>query len=208
MPESASITGRWRITEMDNWDQEAIDLVQPGFIEFGEDGLGSLGFIVVTGNSTAATRILTAGRGSSSHGKAPTRATTRAAAAGPRSISTARSRATSTSISVTIPGSAPSGSMKPSGERPRRSRDGGSASPPPNVAKYRQSRRQQPGARRRVRRRGCAGRCPGASGPSCCSYRASPAAARHQASSVADVTGKTSAQRWRGTSRASESAGQ
>jgi hypothetical protein len=35
---------------MDNWDQEAIDLVQPGFIEFGEDGLGSLGFIAVTGD--------------------------------------------------------------------------------------------------------------------------------------------------------------
>jgi hypothetical protein len=34
---------------MDNWDLAAIDLVQPGFIEFGEDGLGSLGFIVVTG---------------------------------------------------------------------------------------------------------------------------------------------------------------
>ena len=49
MSESGSITGRWRITEMDNWDQEAIDLVRPGFIEFGEDGLGSLGFIVVTG---------------------------------------------------------------------------------------------------------------------------------------------------------------
>jgi hypothetical protein len=49
MSESASITGRWRITEMDNWDQEAIDLVKPGSIEFGEDGLGSLGFIVVTG---------------------------------------------------------------------------------------------------------------------------------------------------------------
>ena len=30
MSESASITGRWRITEMDNWDQEAIDLVKPG----------------------------------------------------------------------------------------------------------------------------------------------------------------------------------
>jgi hypothetical protein len=52
---------------MDNWDQEAIDLVEPGFIEFGEDGLGGLGFI---------------------------------------------------------------------GERPRRSRDEGSASLPPNVAKY------------------------------------------------------------------------
>jgi hypothetical protein len=36
-----------------------------------------------------------------------------------------------------------------------------------------------------------------------------PAASlRRQASSVADVTGKTSAQRWRGTSRASEGAGQ
>jgi hypothetical protein len=34
---------------MDNWDQEAVDLVKPGFIEFGADGLGDLGFIVVTG---------------------------------------------------------------------------------------------------------------------------------------------------------------
>jgi hypothetical protein len=49
MSESTSIIGRWRITEMDNWDQEAVDLVQPGFIEFDDDGLGELGFIVVTG---------------------------------------------------------------------------------------------------------------------------------------------------------------
>ncbi len=47
--ESTSIIGRWRITQMDNWDQEAVDLVQPGFIEFDDDGLGGLGFIVVTG---------------------------------------------------------------------------------------------------------------------------------------------------------------
>jgi hypothetical protein len=26
---------------MDNWDQETIDLVQPGFIEFDEAGLGT-----------------------------------------------------------------------------------------------------------------------------------------------------------------------
>jgi hypothetical protein len=45
MPESRRIIGRWRITEMDNWDQEAVDLVKPGFIEFDEDGLGELGFI-------------------------------------------------------------------------------------------------------------------------------------------------------------------
>jgi hypothetical protein len=25
--------GRWRITEVDNWDQDAVDLVEPGFIE-------------------------------------------------------------------------------------------------------------------------------------------------------------------------------
>jgi hypothetical protein len=49
MSESTSITGRWHITEMDNWDQEAVDLVQPGFVEFGDDGLGNLGFIAVTG---------------------------------------------------------------------------------------------------------------------------------------------------------------
>lgn len=49
MAESASITGWWRITEMDNWDQDAVDLVQPGFIEFDEDGLGGLGFIAVSG---------------------------------------------------------------------------------------------------------------------------------------------------------------
>ena len=49
MSEAAGVIGRWRITEMDNWDQGAVDLVQPGFIEFEDDGLGDLGFIAVTG---------------------------------------------------------------------------------------------------------------------------------------------------------------
>jgi hypothetical protein len=49
MSEGTNVMGRWRITEMDNWDQEAIDLVQPGFIEFDDDGLGDLGFIAVRG---------------------------------------------------------------------------------------------------------------------------------------------------------------
>ena len=49
MSESRRIIGWWRITEMDNWDQEIVDLVEPGFIEFDEDGLGELGFIAVTG---------------------------------------------------------------------------------------------------------------------------------------------------------------
>jgi hypothetical protein len=50
MSDSVSITGRWRITEMDNWDRDAIDLVQPGFIEFDDHELGALGFIVVMGD--------------------------------------------------------------------------------------------------------------------------------------------------------------
>jgi hypothetical protein len=31
------------------WDRDAIDLVEPGFIEFAEDGAGQLGFIAVRG---------------------------------------------------------------------------------------------------------------------------------------------------------------
>ena len=41
--------GRWRITEMEAWDAEAIDLVQPGYIEFSGDRQGEFGFIVVRG---------------------------------------------------------------------------------------------------------------------------------------------------------------
>ena len=43
------VTGRWRIVETDQWDQDAIDLVEPGFIEFAGDGTGEFGFIAVNG---------------------------------------------------------------------------------------------------------------------------------------------------------------
>jgi hypothetical protein len=99
---------------MDNWDQEAIDLVQPGFIEFGEDGLGSLGFIVVTGDLDC--------RDADRDGQ-------------PGALN----------LDGTLVGHIyfhlgdESGFRaerfnEASGERPRRSRDGGSASLPPNVA--------------------------------------------------------------------------
>jgi hypothetical protein len=45
----ADFTGRWRIASMELWDTDAIDLVQPGFIEFDGDGTGRFGFIVVDG---------------------------------------------------------------------------------------------------------------------------------------------------------------
>jgi hypothetical protein len=43
------LMGRWRIIGMDLWEQDDIDLVAPGFIEFGRSHRGSLGFIAVQG---------------------------------------------------------------------------------------------------------------------------------------------------------------
>ncbi|MEC3978739.1 hypothetical protein [Amycolatopsis sp. H20-H5] len=34
---------------MSGWDRDAIDLVEPGFIEFASDGTGQFGFITVRG---------------------------------------------------------------------------------------------------------------------------------------------------------------
>jgi hypothetical protein len=45
----ARLTGRWRIVAMSGWDRNAVDLVEPGFIEFAGDGTGQFGFIAVRG---------------------------------------------------------------------------------------------------------------------------------------------------------------
>lgn len=44
-----SLVGRWRIAEMDLWDLEDIDLIEPAFIEFGQDRTGHFLFIAVQG---------------------------------------------------------------------------------------------------------------------------------------------------------------
>lgn len=44
-----SLFGRWRITDMDLWDQEAIDLVGPAFIQFSGGQSGQFRFIAVEG---------------------------------------------------------------------------------------------------------------------------------------------------------------
>ena len=49
-PPGASLQGRWRITEMELWDQAATDTLGPAFIELRADGSGSFRFIVVTGD--------------------------------------------------------------------------------------------------------------------------------------------------------------
>jgi len=43
-----NLSGKWRITEMDLWAREAIDLVGPAFIEFKDEG-GQFRFIAVDG---------------------------------------------------------------------------------------------------------------------------------------------------------------
>lgn len=44
-----TLVGRWRILEMELWDQEAINLVGPAFFEFGSGDAGRFRFIAVEG---------------------------------------------------------------------------------------------------------------------------------------------------------------
>ena len=44
-----NISGKWRITEMNLWDREAIDLIGPAFIEF-KGQRGQFRFIAVDGS--------------------------------------------------------------------------------------------------------------------------------------------------------------
>jgi hypothetical protein len=46
---SHSYLGRWRIIEMEQWDQDFIDLVVPGYIAFREDHTGEFQFGAVMG---------------------------------------------------------------------------------------------------------------------------------------------------------------
>lgn len=44
------IIGRWRITEMEQWDRDYCDMEVPAFIEFRPDGLGEFQFGLVSGD--------------------------------------------------------------------------------------------------------------------------------------------------------------
>jgi phage-related protein len=43
------VVGTWRITEMDRWDHDAIELLGSALLEFRADGTGTVGFIAVEG---------------------------------------------------------------------------------------------------------------------------------------------------------------
>lgn len=51
-----NLVGRWRIAEMDLWDLEDIDLIEPAFIEFSQDRTGHFGFIARPGIHGLSTR--------------------------------------------------------------------------------------------------------------------------------------------------------
>jgi uncharacterized protein YndB with AHSA1/START domain len=41
--------GNWRITEMEQWDQDYVDLEEPGYLRFSKDGMGKFVFGTVNG---------------------------------------------------------------------------------------------------------------------------------------------------------------
>jgi hypothetical protein len=46
---NCQIVGRWRIVDADLWDRDYLDLVEPAYISFGEDGRGEFAFGAVNG---------------------------------------------------------------------------------------------------------------------------------------------------------------
>lgn len=42
------LVGRWRLAEMELWDRDALDLVEPAFLEIRADGTGLIGFIAIS----------------------------------------------------------------------------------------------------------------------------------------------------------------
>ena len=43
-----NVIGKWRLIEMEQWDQDFIDLVEPGFISFQKGGRGEMRFGAVS----------------------------------------------------------------------------------------------------------------------------------------------------------------
>ena len=53
---NAKYIGKWRIIEMEMWDQDYIDLILPGYFSFDKDDLGYFQFGVVEGKSITGLR--------------------------------------------------------------------------------------------------------------------------------------------------------
>ena len=78
------ISGRWSIEEMDLWDRDALDLVQPAFIEFGQTAPAASASSPSRVGWTVTRLRSTGSPVSSSAGRVMTTATKSAGAAGQR----------------------------------------------------------------------------------------------------------------------------
>jgi hypothetical protein len=47
---ASAFVGSWRITAMEVWDRDAVDLLGPGYMKFDDEGLGDFRFIAVQGS--------------------------------------------------------------------------------------------------------------------------------------------------------------
>lgn len=50
MEQMKPFAGKWRIAEMEVWDQDYVDMESPGFIRIGSDGTGCFQFGLVSGD--------------------------------------------------------------------------------------------------------------------------------------------------------------
>jgi len=50
MKQMKAFAGKWRIVEMEVWDQDYVDMEVPGFIRIGSDGTGQFQFGLVSGD--------------------------------------------------------------------------------------------------------------------------------------------------------------
>ncbi len=50
MKQMKQFAGKWRIVEMELWDQDYVDMEVPGFIRIGSDGTGQFQFGLVAGD--------------------------------------------------------------------------------------------------------------------------------------------------------------
>jgi hypothetical protein len=50
MKQMKGFTGKWRIVDMEVWDQDYVDMVVPGYIRIGSEGTGQFQFGLVSGD--------------------------------------------------------------------------------------------------------------------------------------------------------------
>ena len=104
-----AFAGRWRIVEMDTWDNDVLDIGEEAHLTFEGGSQGEIAFVALKGFLASATARVTATPAPNSRRKAMTTTTKPVAAAGLCSGPQADLSAISSSIKQTIQASSVSG---------------------------------------------------------------------------------------------------